>query len=111
MSRTPDEQKQILKASKKQELKSAKNYRGSRNSGSGNGWMRKNDVRSETLLIENKLTTATKSITLKEVDLRELRQRAILEDRVPILQFDLSGRSYVVLVEDDFLAMMEEQND
>ena len=70
--------------------------------------MRKNDVRSETFLIENKLTTATKSITLKEVDLRELRQRAILEDRVPVLQFDVAGRRYVVLGEDDFLALIED---
>lgn len=105
-----DEQRQILKASKKQEQRSAKVYKGSRNAGSGNGWMRKNDVRAEAFLIENKLTTATKSITLKEVDLRELRQRAILEDRVPVLQFDLSGRSYVVIVEDDFLALIEHED-
>lgn len=108
MSRDPEKQKQILKASKKQEQRSANTYRGSRNAGSGNGWMRKNDVRSIEFLIENKLTTATKSITLKEVDLRELRQRAILEDRVPLLQFDLSGRRYVVLVEDDFLEMISD---
>lgn len=108
MSRDPEKQKDILKASKKQEQRSAKLYKGSRNAGSGNGWMRKNDVRSLDFLIENKLTTATKSITLKEVDLRELRQRAILEDRIPVLQFDLSGRNYVVLVEDDFLEMIED---
>lgn len=102
-----DDRKDILKKSVRQEKKSAKNYKGSRNAGSGSGWLRKNDVRAESFLIENKLTTATKSITLKEVDLRELRQRAILEDRVPILQFDLSGRSYVVIVEDDFLAMID----
>lgn len=108
MSRDPEKQKDILKASKKQEQRSAKLYKGSRNAGSGNGWMRKNDVRSLDFLIENKLTTATKSITLKEVDLRELRQRAILEDRVPVLQFDLSGRNYVVLIEDDFLEMIND---
>lgn len=106
-----DDKKKILKASRKQEKRSADVYRGSRNSGSGNGWMRKNDVRSEHFLIENKLTTSVKSITLKEVDLRELRQRAILEDRVPVLQFDLSGRNYVVLVEDDFLSMVNDATD
>lgn len=105
-----DERKSILKKSLKQEKRSANTYRGSRNAGSGNGWMRKNDVRAEAFLIENKLTTSTKSITLKEVDLRELRQRAILEDRVPVLQFDLSGRSYVVIVEDDFLALIEHED-
>lgn len=100
--------REILKKSRKQEDRSADNYRGSRNAGSGNGWMRKNDVRAEEFLIENKLTTGTKSITLKTVDLKELRERAILEDRTPVLQFDLAGRSYVVLVEDDFLEMIDD---
>lgn len=102
-----EERKDIIKKSRKQEKRSADTYRGSRNAGSGSFWLRKNDVRSTELLIENKLTIGTKSITLKEVDLRELRERAILEDRVPVLQFDLNGRSYVVLVEDDFLEMIE----
>lgn len=102
-----DERKSILKKSVKQEKRSANNYKGSRNSGSGNGWMRKNDVRAESFLIENKLTVGTKSITIKEVDLRELRERAIIEDRLPVLQFDLNNRHYVVLLEDDFLMLVE----
>lgn len=105
-----EDRKEILKKSRKQEKRSANTYRGSRNAGSGSGWMRKNDVRSEAFLVENKLTTSVKSITLKEVDLRELRQRAIVEDRVPILQFDLAGRNYVVLVEDDFLGLIDNDN-
>lgn len=105
-----EDRKEILKKSRKQEKRSADTYRGSRNAGSGNGWMRKNDVRSEAFLVENKLTTSIKSITLKEVDLRELRQRAIVEDRVPVLQFDLAGRNYVVLVEDDFLGLIDNGN-
>lgn len=109
MTLDSNERKNILKKSRKQEIRSANTYRGSRNAGSGSGWMRKNDVRSEVFLIENKLTTGTKSITLKEVDLRELRERAILEDRVPVLQFDLSGRSYVVLVEDDFRELIDNE--
>jgi hypothetical protein len=104
-----EEKRAVLKASRKQEKRSADSYRGSRNAGSGSGWLRKNDVRSEELLIENKLTTNTKSITLKDVDLRELRERAILDDRIPVLQFDLNARRYVVLVEDDFLTMIGEQ--
>lgn len=104
-----DDRKSILKKSVKQEKRSANTYKGSRNMGSGNGWLRKNDVRSEKFLIENKFTTALKSITLKMVDLKELRERAILEDRVPVLQFDLAGRSYVVLVEDDFLSLIDDE--
>ena len=103
-----DDRRDILKKSVKQEKRSAKSYRGSRNAGSGSGWLRKNDVRSETFLIENKLTIATKSITLKNIDLIELRERAILEDRIPVLQFDLAGRNYVVLVESDFLEIIGE---
>lgn len=101
-----EDRRDILKKSKKQEKRSADTYRGSRNLGSGNGWLRKNDVRAEQFLIENKLTTGVKSITIKSVDLKELRERAILEDRIPVLQFDLSGRHYVVLVEDDFLSLI-----
>lgn len=99
-------QRQIMKASKKQENRSANVYRGSRNAGSGSGWLRKNDVRSEHLLIENKLTENTKSYTIKAKDLTELTQRAILDDRLPVLQFDLGGRHYVVLNEDDFLTLL-----
>lgn len=103
-----DDRKDILKKSRKQEKRSATTYKGSRNLGSGNGWMRKNDVRAEQFLIENKLTIGVKSITIKATDLKELRERAILEDRVPVLQFDLSGRHYVVLVEDDFLSLIDD---
>jgi len=106
-----DDRKDIMKKSRKQEKRSAATYKGSRNAGSGSFWLRKNDVRSTEFLIENKLTIGTKSITLKEVDLRELRERAIIEDRTPVLQFDLNGRNYVVLVEDDFLAMIDNDKD
>jgi hypothetical protein len=103
--------KDILKASRKQEERTAKTYRGSRNAGSGSGWIRKNDVRSEKFLIENKLTTNAKSYTVKYLDLRDLEKRAILDNRVPVLQFDLGGKQFVILTEDDFLemSMHEEQ--
>jgi hypothetical protein len=103
-----NDRKTINRDSKRQELRTAEKYRGSRNAGSGSGWVRKNDVRSEQFLIENKLTTGNKSYSIKSVDLKELEMRAILEDRMPILQFDLNGKSYVVLVEDDFLALVED---
>jgi hypothetical protein len=94
-----------MKVSKKQETRTADLYKGSRNAGSGSGWVRKNDVRSHDFLIENKFTENKKSYTIKSVDLVELRERAILEDRTPVLQFDLTGRRYVVLTEDDFITM------
>lgn len=97
-----DQQREIMKASKKQENRSAKIYKGSRNAGSGSGWLRKNDVRTHELLIENKLTNNEKSYSIKSKDLQELTQRAILEDRLPVLQFDLGGKHYVIINEDDF---------
>lgn len=103
---TLNDRKRILKASKKQEERTANRYRGSRNAGSGSGWLRKNDVRAENLLIENKLTENAKSYTVKFKELDELRQRAILDDRLPVLQFDLGGRNFVILTEDDFLTMI-----
>jgi len=106
-----EDKRQIMKTSRKQEKRTADTYKGSRNAGSGSFWLRKNDVRSTEFLFENKFTTNTKSITLKEVDLRELTERAIIEDRMPVLQFDLANRRYVVLVEDDFIEMVGQNDD
>jgi hypothetical protein len=86
----------------RQEERTAKRYRGSRSIASGAGPTRKNDVRNETLLIENK-TTGAKSYVLKAADLELLRCNASVEGRIPILQLDLGGRSYVILHEADFL--------
>jgi hypothetical protein len=97
-----------MKASRKQEARSADTYKGSRNAGSGSGWMRKNDVRSQDFLIENKLTNNAKSYTVKFTDLRDLTVKAVLEDRTPVLQFDLGGKRYVILNEDDFLEMISD---
>ena len=43
----------INKRSKKQEERTAEKYHGSRNVMSGAGWVRKNDVRTSDLLVEN----------------------------------------------------------
>jgi hypothetical protein len=98
----------IMKKSRKQENRSAKIYKGSRNAGSGSGWLRKNDVRSHKFLIENKLTNNAKSYSVKLQELNELTQRAVLEDRTAVLQFDIGGKHFVVLNEDDFIAMAED---
>ena len=95
----------INKRSKKQEERTADKYYGSRNVMSGAGWVRKNDVRTVDLLIENKFTDK-KSYSIKSEEMVKLARTAILEDRVPVLQVDLGGRSYVVLLEDDFLEML-----
>lgn len=106
-ARRKENQRRIMKASKKQEERTAGRYKGSRNAGSGSGWLRKNDVRSDKMLIENKLTENAKSYSIKFKDLDELRHRAILDDRIAVLQFDLGGRNFVILNEDDFLAIFD----
>ncbi len=93
-----------IKRSQAQEHRTAERYRGSRQAGSGSGWVRKNDVRSEDFLIENKRTDNRKTITLKADDLLALRNKAALEGRTGLLQFDLAGERWVVLHEDDFPA-------
>lgn len=108
-ARKAEMHKRIMKASKKQEKRSANLYKGSRNIASGALWFRKNDVRSQDFLIENKLTNNTKSYTIKLSDLKELSERAILDDRVPVLQFDLGGKHFVILDENDFLSMLDTQ--
>ena len=95
----------INRRSKKQEERTADKYYGSRNIMSGAGWVRKNDVRTIDLLVENKFTDKN-SYSIKSEEMVKLARTAILEDRVPVLQVDLGGRSYVVLLEDDFLEML-----
>lgn len=93
-----------------QEKRTAEKYKGSRNVMSGAGWIRKADVRSEQFMIENKLkmNPDAKSYSVLAQDLRDLTKRARLEGRIPLLQFDLAGRNYVILVEDDFMEMIDD---
>jgi len=100
MSRTD-----VQKKSDAQEKRTAEKYNGSRNIMSGAGWKRKNDVTTERFLIENKtkMDINAKSYSVKAIDLRDLTKNAIASSRIPVLQFDLGGHNYVVLLEDDFL--------
>lgn len=102
-----NERRRIKKDSIKQEKRTAKNYRGSRTVSSGAVWFSKNDVRTEKFLIENKFTNNAKSYTVKFDELKDVVTRAVLEGRIPVLQFDLGGRQFVILVEDDFLEMID----
>jgi hypothetical protein len=80
---------------------------------SGAGWKRKADVRTDDFLIENKtkMKATAKSYSLKADELRKLQLQALQEDRIPLFQVDLGGRSYVILVEDDFLDLIGDQDD
>jgi hypothetical protein len=97
------EQKRRLKKSRKQEKRTADRYKGSRNAGSGAGWMRKNDVRTDKLLIENKFTDNVKGYSVKVKDMNELRKQALMEDRIPVLQIEIGGVRFITMYEDDFM--------
>jgi hypothetical protein len=88
-----------LRRSVAQEKRTAERYKGSRSPQSGAGWVSKNDVRTDTLLIENKRTDNKSSITIKAKDLEDLDRNACREGRQAWFQFDLNGRSYVILRE------------
>lgn len=81
---------------------------GSVNSGSGNGWIRKGDVRTPEELWELKITSA-KSFSLKDADLEKNTEYALLDGRIPIfmIEFKSSGNSWVVLSKDDYLDLRE----
>lgn len=94
-----------LRRSQAQEQRFAKATGARLSPRSGARWDRKNDSRTEQFLFENKRTDNRRSITLKADDLEKLRKHAIVEGRTGALQFDLNGRSYVVLAEVDFLTL------
>lgn len=85
----------------KQESRLANLLGGERNAGSGNGWSRKNDVRSPQFLVEAKWT-GKKSFSLKLAELRQLEHNAAIENRTPVLSIEMGGRRYVVVPEEYF---------
>lgn len=97
-----------IKRSRLQERRGARDYSGSQNSGSGNGWMRKADVRSETELIEFKTTTKS-SYSLRSSELRHHFDYAILENRRPVFEIEFAndGITCVILDKDDYMALKE----
>jgi hypothetical protein len=64
---------------------------GTRNAGSGNGWVRKADVRRWVWLIEAKWTAA-KSFSLKLIDLKTLEHQAALDNREPMFAIEFRER-------------------
>lgn len=96
------------KDSQRQERSLAKQLGGSVNAGSGNGWVRKGDVRSEHELWECKITSA-KSYPMKIEELEKLENQAIVDGRIPVflVEFLKSGGEYVILSKNDYLEMRE----
>jgi len=96
-----------LKRSRLQEKKGAKRFEGVQHAGSGNQWQRKNDVHSDTDLVEFKDTSNKKSISLKVGDLTGVMNQAAIEGRRGILGFHLAGIDYVVMLDADYQEMRQ----
>jgi hypothetical protein len=74
---------------------------GTRNAGSGNGWVRKSDVRNREYLIEAKWTEH-RSYRLRLDDLHVVAHHADLEGRTPAICLEIAGENFVVLREQDW---------
>lgn len=96
------------KRSKIQERRGASKYGGTVNSGSGNGWVRKADVRTDNELFEFK-TTSKGSYSLRATELRRFWDYGLIDGRLPVFEIEFadSGVTCVVLDKNDYLAMRE----
>ena len=93
--------------SQKQEKKLAAQLDGQRSAGSGCFWSRKSDVRSAKWTVEAKWTGNKKSFSVTKLMLDTVERDAIKDSRTPLLVFNLGGRDYYVLHENDFIEIAE----
>jgi hypothetical protein len=96
-----------LKRSQRQERDWAEDIGGRTTPGSGNTWLRKNDVRSHRWSVELK-TTAAKQYTLKAADLQEAERHALMDGREFAFGIEMAGRTWVVMEKNDWERMREE---
>lgn len=76
-----------MKRSRQQEQRGAQRLGGRVTSGSGNGWVTKNDVKTDDLSVEFKFTDK-KSYSLKHDDLKKAERNALMD----------SGREFAFIV-------------
>lgn len=77
------------------------------NAGSGNTWLRKNDVRTRDLSIEAKYTDKM-SFSLKLADLEKAEYLALLDNRDSAFVVDFGRRSYTIIPTDDYIMLRED---
>lgn len=92
---------EIHDRSRAQEHRQAGRVGGTVNARSGAGWKRKGDVRSTTSLYEMKRTDNKRSIRILAEDLETNRRNARQIGKRPVLGFELNGRHYIILLEED----------
>jgi len=90
-----------MRKSQAQEKRIARRTNGALNGGSGSGWRRQNDVRSEGKLHEAKRTDK-KSIIIKLEDLEKVRRNALLEGTDPVFHIEIGNRRWVCIPEEDY---------
>lgn len=93
------------KQSQKHEKRIAKVIGGQTTAASGAFWSRKGDVRNNTLLVEHKWT-GKKSKTIQSAELKKITNEAIMDGRTPVFGIHLDGEDYVILLEHDFMEMV-----
>lgn len=94
------------KQSKKHEKRLAKQFDGQTTAASGAFWSRKGDVRSQKFLIEHKWT-GKKSKTIQAAELKKIINEAIMDGRTPVFGIHLDGENYVILLETDFMELVQ----
>lgn len=86
-----------IRNSRKQENRGARRLGGRRTAGSGNGWITKNDVKTDDLSVEYKHTDA-KSYSLKHSELKTAERNALMDSgREFAFIVGFSGDEYVVI--------------
>ncbi len=95
----------MLKKSQKQERRGAQILGGTVNAGSGNGWVRKNDVRTPEYSVEYKVT-GKKQYALKEAELTTAERQSLIDGREMLFGIQMeSGRNWIVMSEETFLTL------
>lgn len=98
------------------ELKSAKEFGGRRQPGSGSGELEKGDGKSGSLadydgyLIERK-DTSRFSYAVSIATMDKLRQQALRHDREPVLILGMGGREYAIIDKDHLLDLNRKANE
>ena len=92
-----------MKEWEREERRLARRRGGAQTGGSGSGWRRRNDVREEGILWEQK-TTGKTQYTIKESDWENLRKNATLDGLIPMMHITLGTkkRRLIVIEEGDF---------
>lgn len=97
-----------IRASRAQEKRVAKDMAGRIQTGSGNTWFAKNDVRNEHWSFECK-TTTKQSYRLTNTELVQAQNQAILDGREMAFVTEINGRMWVTISYESFCALMKEE--